>query len=172
MTHEPEQLGTAHRDLIRLVLDDDRPGRGVDRAVMAVVRDRQRARRWRTPVWLAAVAGLIVTLGLGTWLWPDGATGAPSGTILVQFEFTAPDAERVQLAGSFTAWQPTAEFTRHPSTGVWRVTVPLAPGEHEYLVVLDGARWVPDPAAHALVDDGFGQANSLIVVGPRGVVRS
>ena len=31
---------------------------------------------------------------------------------------------------------------------------------------------IPDPTAHALVDDGFGQRNSVIAVGPRGVVRS
>jgi hypothetical protein len=38
--------------------------------------------------------------------------------------------------------------------------------------VVDGERWVPDPAAHAQVRDEFGQSNSVLVVGPRGVVRS
>jgi hypothetical protein len=37
---------------------------------------------------------------------------------------------------------------------------------------VDGRRWIPDPAAHAQVADDFGQRNSLLVVGPRGVVRS
>jgi len=31
---------------------------------------------------------------------------------------------------------------------------------------------VPDPTAHAQVDDGFGGRNSVIIVGPKGLVRS
>ena len=77
------------------------------------------------------------------------------------------------LVGSFNDWNVTAiRLTKTPATGVWTVTVPLVPGEHQYLFVLDEERWIPDPTAHALVDDGFGQKNSVIAVGPRGIVRS
>ncbi len=118
---------------------------------------------------LAAVATRLVTPG-GTG---DTAARVPPGTVLVRFEVTAPDAGRVALAGSFNGWSDTSTFFgRDPETGVWSVTVPLAPGQHEYLFVIDGDRWIPDPEAHALVDDGFGNMNSILVVGPRGVVRS
>jgi hypothetical protein len=56
--------------------------------------------------------------------------------------------------------------------GLWTVTLPLALGSYEYLFVVDGQRWIADPGAHAQVDDGFGQTNSVIVVGPRGLVKS
>jgi len=33
------------------------------------------------------------------------------------------------------------------------------------MFVVDGARWVADPAALAFEDDGFGGRNSLLIVG-------
>ena len=58
------------------------------------------------------------------------------------------------------------------TAGIWSVTVALPIGEHRYEFVVDQTRWVPDPTAHAQVDDGFGGRNSVIVVGPKGLVRS
>lgn len=95
------------------------------------------------------------------------------GTILVRFELHATQAERVALAGSFNGWSDSSiVFARGPEPGLWTVTVALAPGRYQYLFVVDGERWIPDPMAHAQIEDEFGQQNSLIVVGPRGVVRS
>jgi hypothetical protein len=170
------------------------PDKGVDRAVMAAVRAEGRAAR-RQSVWqwllrpqlyrvrpalVAAAAVALIVLGrilievpgIGTG-GPSAATAAEQTTILVRFELRAPDAERVTLAGSFNDWSSDGvELIRNAATGLWTATVPLQPGEHEYLFVIDGSRWIPDPNAQAQVDDGFGQANSVIVVGPRGVVRS
>jgi 1,4-alpha-glucan branching enzyme len=102
-----------------------------------------------------------------------GSGGEVTGTVLVRFELVAPDAERVALAGSFNAWNDRATpFVRNAASGMWTVTLALPPGEHQYLFVVDGNRWIPDPAAHAQVQDEFGQTNSVLVVGPRGVVRS
>ena len=44
----------------------------------------------------------------------------------------------------------------------------LPAGQHEYMFVVDGERWVPDPLAGRYVDDGFGegQQNSLLIVRP------
>ncbi|MDH3497563.1 MAG: glycogen-binding domain-containing protein [Gemmatimonadota bacterium] len=101
------------------------------------------------------------------------ATGTNAGTILVRFELRAPDARHVALAGSFNGWNDsTVVFSQAAEAGLWTVTVALRPGEYQYLFVVDGERWMPDPAAHAQVQDEFGQTNSLLVVGPRGVVRS
>jgi len=49
---------------------------------------------------------------------------------------------------------------------------PLPIGEHQYQFVVDGRTWRPDSTAHAQVDDGFGGTNSVIVVGPKGLVRT
>lgn len=169
------------------------PGAEVDRAVMARLGGRGGARAealWRwfvrpaelraSPLLAAAAlaAAIGVSAAVTSLIVRGGDPGAPTAaraasTVLVRFELRAPEAERVALAGSFNAWSDsTLFFRRNPSTGVWSVTVPLTPSEYEYLFVVDGERWIPDPEAHAQVDDGLGNVNSLIVVGPRGVVRS
>lgn len=169
------------------------PGPRVKRAVMAALADRghgakgQSWLRWFfrphlvqvRPLLAAAVLVLVAGLGAVVAILATQRGGGnpvatmPAGAVLVRFELTAPDAGQVALAGSFNGWSDTSTFfTQDAETGVWSVTVPLAPGEHEYLFVIDGDRWIPDPEAHALVDDGFGNLNSMLVVGPRGVVRS
>ncbi len=167
------------------------PGRELDAAVMSVVGARRLRGVRRLVHWLIrprpillrpvlVASGLAAAMALGWWLGQRGgglspaiAPVAEAPTVLVRFELRAPEAERVALAGSFTEWDPEGvALSKNPQTGVWSVTVPLSLGEHEYSFVIDGQRWIPDPTAHAQVDDGFGQTNSVIVVGPRGVVRS
>lgn len=168
------------------------PGREVDAAVMAVVRGRRSAGRrralWRWFVQPQAVrvrpalaAALVAAvLGLTFVVARDDHAAGVAGrevsepqTVLVRFELRAPNAEHVAVAGSFSDWDEVGiPLTFNANTGLWTVTLPLTLGAHQYLFVIDGDRWVPDPAAHAQVDDGFGQVNSVIVVGPRGVVRS
>lgn len=159
------------------------PSRTLDDAVMARVRSAGRGRPglWR---WLVApqrlsvrpiVLALAASVAIVLW-WPTRAGNAgpaAPGTVLVRFELMAPEASSVSLAGSFNAWSPAA-ITLVPSAtpGMWTVTLPLSLGSHEYMFVVDGRRWIADPTAHAQVDDGFGQTNSVIVVGPRGVVKS
>jgi hypothetical protein len=106
-----------------------------------------------------------------------GATGVArggahaAGSVFVQFRLDAPDAGGVRLAGSFTGWEP--EHTLHQmAPGIWSILVPLEPGVHDYVFVVDGEEWVVDPAAPA-VDDGFGGVNSrLSVLLPSGGAQS
>jgi hypothetical protein len=127
----------------------------------------------------AAVALVVLSAGVTAILQPptrpaaQPTAGPGPGTVLVRFELDAPGARSVSLAGSFNGWNDsTIAFSRSADGARWTVTVALPPGEHQYLFVVDGHRWVPDPAAHAQVQDEFGQTNSVLVVGPRGVVRS
>jgi hypothetical protein len=166
------------------------PGGEVDRAVMASVAGRPGPTRPGGVRWwnwflrpqhftlrpAMGFAMLIVALFITKTLSTGGVeetpvAAAPVGTVLVRFEFAASQASQVTLAGSFNEWSDGA-LPMSRQNGVWTVTVPLTPGEHEYLFVVDGDRWEPDPNAHAQVDDGFGQSNSIIAVGPRGVIRS
>jgi hypothetical protein len=165
----------------------------VDDAVMAAVRRRRApARRragWRwfleprtvqvRPVW--AAAGLAAAAAVAIWVGrpTDDArrTIAASArtavdTVYVHFALTSPTAHNVSVAGSFNGWDAAALSLRQDANGVWEATVPLPVGEHRYQFVVDGQRWVPDPAAQSQMDDGFGGTNSVIVVGPKGVVRS
>ena len=167
------------------------PGSEVDRAVMAAVRSRPAPTQSRTfwrwflqphainvrPALAAAAAVALVVLGAAVVtlqrIPAPAQLAAEPGTVLVRFELVAPDAREVTLAGSFNNWNPEGiQLARSGATGLWTGTVALQPGEHQYLFVIDGARWIPDPSAHAQVEDGFGQENSVIIVGPRGVIRS
>ncbi|HXY19086.1 MAG TPA: isoamylase early set domain-containing protein [Gemmatimonadales bacterium] len=162
----------------------------LDEAVMAAVRDRATAERRRGLGWLLAprtvrlrpvwVPVLAAAAGLVLWLAPRGreveVAAAPAraiaDTVFVRFELAAPQARTVSVAGSFNGWQVGALTMVKDARGVWSATAPLPVGEHRYEFVIDGTRWVPDPTAHAEVDDGFGGLNSVIVVGPKGLVRS
>lgn len=160
------------------------PGPSLDAAVLARIRWAPVGARptvWR---WLVApqrvsirpiVLALAASLALLLWSpWRAGDAGpVVPRTMLVRFELLAPEAASVTLAGSFNAWSPAAiPLVPSATPGIWTVTLPLTLGSHEYMFVVDGQRWIADPTAHAQVDDGFGRTNSVIVVGPRGVVKS
>ncbi len=128
------------------------------------------------PVWIPALAAAAV---LAVLLVPRRAPQAPAAavaaatdTVFVHFELSAPQARSVALAGSFNGWRTDAVSMTRGAGGMWSVTIPLAVGEHHYDFVVNGSEWVPDPTAHVQVDDGFGGHNSVIVVGPKGLVRS
>lgn len=85
---------------------------------------------------------------------------------LVQFVLVAPAASSVSVVGDFNDWDPTATPLREAAdAGVWTVTVPLAEGRHQYVFMVNGSKWTPDPAAPRAVEDSFGMPNSVITVG-------
>jgi Glycogen recognition site of AMP-activated protein kinase len=86
--------------------------------------------------------------------------GAPP-QVFVQFRLEAA-ASRVQLAGSFTNWEPRYELLQY-APGAWTITVPLSQGVHDYAFVVDGREWVPDPYAPQ-IGDGFGGTNSRLTL--------
>jgi hypothetical protein len=164
----------------------------LDEAVMAAVRRHPHPGRGGTwdwlvtprpirvrPVWLPALAAAAA---LAVWLVPKRSAprtpavasrvAAVADTVYVRFELVAPEAHSVSVAGSFNGWRAGALPLTRVADGLWATTVALPVGEHRYEFVVDGTRWVPDPTAHAQVDDGFGGRNSVIVVGPKGLVRS
>ncbi len=117
---------------------------------------------------LAAAAALVLVFGGRGALSRRGAgpgIAATAESVLVRFVLYAPGAKQVGLAGTFNQWdQAATPLVRTGSDGVWTVTVALPAGQHQYAFVVDGRRWVTDPAAPA-VDDGFGRRNSVIAVG-------
>jgi len=87
----------------------------------------------------------------------DGAT---------HFRLEAPDADHVEVAGSFTDWRPTLELEDPDGDGVWTGSAPLEAGVHQYMFVVDGEQWVTDPNADRYVADGFGNKNAVVAVAP------
>lgn len=92
-------------------------------------------------------------------------TAAP--VVYVQFRLESAQARQVALAGTFTEWKPTLQLEQR-EPGVWTALVPLRPGVHDYVFVVDGERWMPDPNAPQQVDDSFGGTNSRISLPPLG----
>jgi hypothetical protein len=154
----------------------------LDARVMAAVRRRvaspqHRAWRWFTapsvPPWVLAAAAAVAILAFV--LFRPASVGSPGAasplatavgpeSVYVRFVLYAPHAQHVALAGTFNRWDPnTTPLTQVGAEGTWTVTIPLAAGQHQYAFVVDGRRWVPDPAAPK-VDDGFGRKNSVVSV--------
>jgi Glycogen recognition site of AMP-activated protein kinase len=115
---------------------------------------------------VAAAAVLLLTVvASNQWSVRPSTTVATQGiseNVYVQFRLQTSDATDVRLAGSFTHWQPQYQL-HETAPGLWTVTLPLAPGVHDYAFVIDGQRWVTDPYA-AAVQDGFGGRNSRITL--------
>ena len=118
---------------------------------------------------LAVAAGFLVSRTIDSR--GPGATGPPAATttpVLVRLVVLQPDARSVHAVGDFNGWDPARTSLQQVSSGVWSVTLPLTPGRYEYMFVVDGQRWVGDPAAVEQADDGFGSRNAVLEVLPPG----
>jgi predicted carbohydrate-binding protein with CBM48 len=146
---------------------------------------------WRSRVPLAAAAGFALAAGVagyalrGGLATPTAATApalAPESltlasalpatrypvpaTVPTQFVLDAPRASRVALVGDFNAWNAAATpLARVSSSGIWTVTVPIAPGRHTYAFMVNGTAWTLDPRAPAAQDPDFGTPSSVVLVG-------
>ncbi len=79
------------------------------------------------------------------------------------FSFKAPGATSVMLVGDFTHWQKHPISLHKQPDGIWRVTLPLVPGEHHYRFLVDG-EWRDDPECPVRVSNPFGSQDSVAVV--------
>jgi 1,4-alpha-glucan branching enzyme len=83
----------------------------------------------------------------------------------ILFHFYAPSAKSVTISGSFNAWDTHKNRLSGPdNNGVWYIVIPLPEGRYEYLFIVDGKKWQPDPSVPE-VDDGFGGKNSVLLIG-------
>ena len=162
---------------------DERPAPDVRRAVMRRIENLEpfaapprvtRLNRFAQALWapravtirpafaLAAAAAIVALVLVPYQFQPTNvpiASGDPH--VFVQFHLET-TASRVQLAGSFTNWEPRYDL-RQSAPGVWTITVPLTQGVHDYSFVVDGRQWVPDPHAPQ-IGDGFGGINSRLAL--------
>ena len=85
----------------------------------------------------------------------------------VQFSLRISDgkAHTVAIAGDFNGWNPQANLLEDPEgDGIWTGILRLEPGRYEYMFVLDGEKWFPDPNALRYVKDGFGNRNAILEI--------
>ena len=116
-------------------------------------------------VGVAAAAALVVFFAF-TFIF--NAPDAPSiCSAEVQFSLRIGDdkAHTVAIAGDFNGWNPQANTLEDPDgDGIWTATLDLEPGRYEYMFVLDGEEWFPDPNALRYVKDGFGNKNAILEI--------
>ena len=85
----------------------------------------------------------------------------------VQFSLKVNDgkAHTVAIAGDFNGWNPQTNILEDPEgDSIWTGTLKLEPGRYEYMFVLDGEKWLPDPNALRYVKDGFGNKNAILEI--------
>lgn len=85
--------------------------------------------------------------------------------VSVRFVLAAPEASSVSLVADFNDWAASGyELTPVPG-GEWEIVVPLRKGRsYIYNFVVDGERWIVDPAAPVRLDDGFGGGSSALTL--------
>ena len=150
---------------------------GFDARVMAEVAKAAATPWWRRKsIALSPLGGLALAAGFGALMVLGGIglgrsvavpqVAAATDTVhVVRFVLSAPGARSVTVAGDFNGWSREATPLEDVAgSGQWVVTLPLAPGRHEYAFVVDGERWVADPFA-AVARDEFGQESSVLRVG-------
>jgi hypothetical protein len=121
------------------------------------------------PAAALAVLALLIGFALGTLVTDDGpaeqglaVAAEAQPRLFVRFELEADGASDVRIAGTFTGWEADIELTPL-GDGRWTATVPLDPGVHDYVFVLDGDHHIVDPFAPR-VPDGFGGYNSRLAL--------
>lgn len=81
----------------------------------------------------------------------------------VEFVYENPSAKSVFVSGSFNDWNSSRDALSKDKKGVWRATLPLKTGTHQYKFVVDG-NWMIDPSNPQISDDGYGGKNSVLEV--------
>jgi hypothetical protein len=115
----------------------------------------------------AAVVAILILFRGGTE--PAGIPGADQAgmaerVVYVQFTLEAPGAQSVSVAGDFEGWAGSHTLEDVDGDGVWTGRIPLNPGVHAYMFVVDETDWITDPQAQRYADDGFGNRNAILAV--------
>ena len=134
-----------------------------------------------SPLTLGLAAAALATLLLFPWGAPDsglsgpepgGSLATPAGlaagqeesVVFVQFILEAPEAASVAVAGDFDGWTGSHVLSDPDGDGVWSGRVPVKPGVHAYMFLLDGSTWMTDPRAERYAEDGFGNRNAILAI--------
>ncbi len=101
---------------------------------------------------------------------PTGMRAEPlaDGRWRVTFTLAAAHAVSAQsaaVAGDFTGWQGQAVAMKRASDGSFSAVIDVPPGTRRYKFIVDGTRWIADPANPRGTDDGNSGKNSVIDLG-------
>ena len=71
------------------------------------------------------------------------------------FQLIEPEATEVFLVGDFTDWEADPIILKRQKDGLWKATVELEPGHHEYRFLVDG-EWRDDSRCSSRKSNPFG----------------
>jgi len=119
---------------------------------------------------LAMAAGIAVVAAASTLVVARRAqptiTASRDTVEFVRFVLVDSTARSVSVVGDFNGWKrDETPLNATSKAGVWSVSLRLSPGRHEYAFIVDGKRWVVDPASIASSDE-FGTESSVLLVSP------
>jgi hypothetical protein len=80
-----------------------------------------------------------------------------------RFVIYHPDAQEVELAGTFSGWK-RIPLQHAGSSGYWEITLDLPEGEHRFSYIIEGRRRMADPTIPVRETDDFGGENSILTV--------
>ncbi len=135
-----------------------------------------RLRLWLLQPWVVAVRPVTaipaMTLAVALLVLGFAAVREPAGNGLpglAPVRFILHDAgmhaRNVSVVGSFNHWQADRSVMWYsPEARAWVLEAQLPPGDYEYLFLVNGNQFVPDPNAPMSSDDGFGHKNSIVFV--------
>ncbi len=130
----------------------------VDRLPTLRIEEQRRswqARRLRP----LAAAGLAAAAMLWLTFWP-----APQQPLRPwRFVIYQPDAQGVELAGSFSRWK-RIPLKHAGNSGYWEITLELPEGDHRFSYIIEGNRRLADPTIAVRETDDFGGENSILTV--------
>lgn len=121
------------------------------------------------PVRVSPLLAGLTAAAIAMVLLVDRSPGpAPSAdqdmVVYVQFALEAPGAQSVAVAGDFDGWEASHVLEDVDGDGVWTGRIPLQPGVHTYMFLVDGSDWITDPRAQRYQEDGFGNRNAVLAV--------
>lgn len=82
---------------------------------------------------------------------------------VVEFTYNAPMAKKVCLAGKFNSWNTSSLPMKKGKDGIWRISIKLQPGRHEYKYFVDNA-WAQNEPCSDKVPNAFGTYNCVMGV--------
>lgn len=132
----------------------------VDRLPALSIREQRDPWQARLLRPLAAVAaGLAAAAILWSTFWPS----AEQPLRPWRFVIYQPDAQGVELAGSFSSWK-RIPLKHAGSSGYWEITLELPEGDHRFSYIIEGSRRMADPTIAVRETDDFGGENSILSV--------
>jgi 1,4-alpha-glucan branching enzyme len=93
-----------------------------------------------------------------------GMSASDGAGVDKEFVYENAAASKVSIVGNFNDWNKDANPLKNEN-GVWKTTISLKPGKHEYQFVVNDTDWIVDPKQEVSVKNKYEGMNSVIEVG-------